>query len=92
MSGSRRQSDLLEAPTHGEEERRQKHPPLGVVAPRPAGVLWARAGTTEGSRLCEDAAHPVYVREHTRRRIGSPGETETVLVYACAVCWLRETR
>lgn len=72
------------------EERRVKHPPLGVVVPRPAGLFWARSGAAQRDPLCEDAGHPVYVREHVRRRIGSPDETETVTVWACACCWPKE--
>lgn len=54
---------------------------------RKNGVFWARTGPAAEDRLCEDGAHPVCVRDHTRRRHGKPEETETVKVYACAVCW-----
>jgi hypothetical protein len=37
--------------------------------------------------MCEDDGHPVYVREHPRKKVGKPGEIEIVKVYACAVCW-----
>jgi hypothetical protein len=90
MGGARRPSGLFEEGLAPEEERRQKHPPAGVVVPRPLGIGWARTAEGPGTRMCEDAGHPVYVRWHTRRRIGSPNETETVTVYACQTCWPKE--
>ena len=54
---------------------------------RTPGVWWARTGPAAGDRLCGNDAHPVYERDHLRRKPGKPGETETVRVYACAVCW-----
>jgi hypothetical protein len=61
-----------------------------VTAVRRQGVWWARTGPADGARMCGDDDHPVYVRDHTRPRIGKPGETEVVKVYACSVCWPKE--
>jgi hypothetical protein len=35
---------------------------------RPLGVWWARTAAAAGSRMCEDATHPVYRRLHQRAK------------------------
>jgi hypothetical protein len=61
--------------------------PPGAGQPRPLGVWWARTAAAAGSRMCEDATHPVYRRLHQRAKPGQPNETHGVEVWACGVCW-----
>lgn len=74
----------LNAP-HSPATARQGHVRAGE--PRPAGVWWARSGPRRGDRMCEDPAHPVYVRRLARPKRGEPDTLEGVDVYACASCW-----
>ena len=79
---SRREA-LVEEGAAGEGEH--------AVTPRPPGVWWARTAAAPGTAMCERPDHAVYRRRHTRRKVGHPDEVVTVDVYACAVCWPRET-
>jgi len=59
----------------------------GPITERPPSVWWARSGPGRADRMCEDPAHPVYVRRLARPKRGDPDALEAVDVYACAVCW-----
>jgi hypothetical protein len=81
----------LSPPAGFADQRTQPRKALEGAKPRPPGVWWARVSAALGSRFCEDAGHPVTTGLHARPVVGKPGETETVAVYACAVCWQGRT-
>ena len=78
----------LNAP-HSPSQARQEGARTATDAPipRPMGVWWARSGPRRDDRMCEDPAHPVYVRRLARPKRGEPDTLEAVEVYACATCW-----